>query len=129
MEDAASSVHTAPDSPSSIVELLLPTFPSKPKMDSSEVRLQAMEEELLENQAKTDMIQLALQSIMSKLEINTEKPREESEVNFTLAEEIEGLNLGMGHAKIKPASPLDFDGDQEKGQAFLNTCCILLGNS
>ena len=41
-------------------------------MDSLEVRLQAMEEELLENWVKTNMIQLALQYIMSKLEINTE---------------------------------------------------------
>ena len=48
---------------------------------------------------------------MSKLEINTEKPREESEADLALAEEIEGLNLGSGHVKIKPASPSDFKGD------------------
>jgi len=80
-------------------------------MDSLEVRLQAVEEELLANWAKTNAIQLALQSIMSKMEINTEKSREESEVNFALAEEIKGSNLGMGHVKIKPASPSDFNGD------------------
>ena len=114
-EDVTSSVHTAPGSPSSIVELSIPNsqtaFPFEPKMDSSEVRLQAMEEELLANQVKTDTIQIALQSIMSKLEINTEKPREESKAIFALAEEIKGSNLGTGHAKIKPASPLDFDGN------------------
>ena len=92
-------------------------------MDSSEVRLQAMEE-LLVNWVKTDAIQLALQLIMSKLEINTEKPKEESEVNFTFCEEGEGSNLGAGHVKIKPAAPSDFNGDWEKGWAFLNTCHI-----
>ena len=100
MEDTASSVHTAPDSPSSIVKLLLPnsqtTFPSEMKIDPSEVRLQAMEEELLENQAKTDTIQLALQAIMSKLEINTEKMREESEANFTFAKEGKASSFGTG---------------------------------
>ena len=69
-----------------------------------------MEEELLENRAKTDAIQLALQAIMSKLEINAEKQRDESKVHFASAE-VEGSNLGTGHAKIKPASPSDFNGD------------------
>ena len=63
------------------------------------------------NQAKTDTIQLALQAIMSKLEINAEKPRDKSKLNFTSAEEVKGLNLGTGHVKIKPVSPSDFDGD------------------
>ena len=97
-------------------------------MDSSEVRLQAMEDELLANRAKTNTIQLALQSIMSKLEINTEKPRDKSKVNFAFAEEGKGLNSSTGHVKIKLASPSDFDGDQEKEQAFLNTCCSVCGD-
>ena len=29
-----------------------------------------------------------------------------------------------GHIKIKPATPVDFDGDCEKGRAFLNSCNI-----
>ena len=74
-----------------------------------------MEDELLENRAKTDAIQLALQSIMSKLEINIEKPRDKSKANFAFAEESEGSNSGAGHVKIKPASPSDFNGDGEKG--------------
>jgi len=88
----------APNTPSSIVELSIPNsqtaFPSEPNMDSSEVRLQAVEEELLENRAKTNAIQLALQAIMSKLEINAEKPRDKSEPNLALVEEVEGSNLG-----------------------------------
>ena len=70
-----------------------------------------MEEELLANWAKTDVIQLALQSIMSKLEIHAEKPRDESEPNFVFTEDGEGSNSGTGHVKIKPASPSDVDGD------------------
>ena len=70
-----------------------------------------MEEELLANWVQTDVIQLALQSIMSKLEINAEKPRDESKAKFTFSEEGEGSNLGTGHAKTKPASPSDFNGD------------------
>ena len=80
-------------------------------MDTSEDRLRAMEEELLASQAKTDAIQLALQAIMSKLEATAEKTREESEVNFIFAEEDEALSLGAGQARVKPASPSDFDRD------------------
>ena len=93
-------------------------------MDPSEARFRAMEQELLVNREKTDIIQLALQAIMSKLEINTGKPRDESEVNFTLAEEVEGSKLSTGYVKVKPASPSDFNRDQEKGGAFLNMCHI-----
>ena len=27
-------------------------------------------------------------------------------------------------AKVKPAMPADFNGNQEKGRTFFNTCCI-----
>jgi len=80
-------------------------------MNSSEVRLQAMEEELLENRVKTDMIQLALTAIMAKLEVNTEKPRDESEAKFVFAEDGKGSNSGTGYVTIKPASPSDCDRD------------------
>jgi len=93
-------------------------------MDTSEVRFRAVEEELLVSRAKTDTIQLALQAIMLKLEVNMEKMREESEANFVFAEEDEALRLNAGQARAKPASPSDFDGDQEKGRAFINTCRI-----
>ena len=61
---------------------------------------------------------------MLKLEVNTEKMREESEANFVFAEEDEALRLHAGQVRVKPASPSDFDGDREKGRAFINTCCI-----
>jgi len=83
-----------------------------------------MEEELLVSRVKTDTIQLALQAIMSKLEVNMEKTGEESEANFVFAEEDEAPSLSAGQARVKPTSPSDFDGDREKGRAFINTCHI-----
>ena len=74
-------MHTVFNSLSSILELLFPNpqteFPSRLKIDSSEVIFQAMEEELLANWAKGDIIQLALQSVMSKLK-STQKTQERS---------------------------------------------------
>ena len=61
---------------------------------------------------------------MLKLEVNTEKMREESEANFVFAKEDKAPRLDAGQARVKPASPLDFDGDREKGRAFINTCRI-----
>ena len=50
-EEAASSMHTAPESPSSIVKLSLSNsqtaFSSRPNIEPLEVRLQAIERELL----------------------------------------------------------------------------------
>ena len=67
-----------------------------------------MEEELLVNQVKTNTIQLALQYIMSKLEINAENLREESEVNFTFSKQSKASNLGTGQTKVKPVFSLWF---------------------
>jgi len=80
-------------------------------MDHLEVRLWAMEEELLASQAKTDAIQLALQVIMSKLEIDVEIPKENPEVNFTFAKDNESVSFNAGKMRVKPASPSDLDGD------------------
>ena len=52
------------------------------------------------------------------------KMREESEADFIFVEEDEELSLSAGQARVEPASPSDFDGDQEKGRAFINTCHI-----
>ena len=57
----------------------------------------------------------------------------QSESDFRKPESEDGLgdswrkvDEGMAStlAKVKPAMPADFDGDQEKGCAFFNTCCI-----
>ena len=80
------------------------------------------------------MIKISLQAILDKLNI---LPRKEdimqSESDFGKPESEERLrdsqrkaDKGMAStlAKVKPAMPADFDGDQEKGRAFFNTCCI-----
>ena len=83
---------------------------------------------------KSDVIKISLQAILDKLNI---LPRKEdimqSELDFGKLESKECLresqrkaDEGMAStlAKVKPAMPADFDGDQEKGCAFFNTCCI-----
>ena len=69
-------------------------LPSRPKMDHSEVKLQTMKEELLASQAKSDIIQLALQAIMLKLVIDTEEPKEEPKANFTFSKDNESASFG-----------------------------------
>jgi len=112
-KEAASSAHTAPNllynqalAPEPQTEL-----PSRPKIDSSEVIFWEMEEELLANQAKTNVIYLALQYIMSKLDIDAECPREEPEVNYVFTKENEVPSLSSGQMRVKPAPPSDFNGD------------------
>ena len=61
---------------------------------------------------------------MLKLEINVENPKEEPKVNFIFAEEGKLVRFGAGWARVKLTSPSDFDGNQEKCRAFLNTCHI-----
>ena len=77
---------------------------------------------------KTEAIELALKAIMNKLEVSVpEEPAMEEEFSF-------GRNSGTlafsemhtpSHVKIKPAMPEDFDGDHEKGRAFLNCSSFL----
>jgi len=76
---------------------------------------------VLASQAKTNAIQLVLQAILLKLEVNTEKIREEPKANFAFAKQSKASSSGMGQARVKPTSPSYFNGDQKKGRAFLNT--------
>jgi Retrotransposon gag protein len=132
-----SSTHSAYDSPSSFIELatselLLPTPPIS-VMDPND-HTWIMEEELTRNQLKTDMIEAALQNILAKLDtpqVNENVMYEEpSSGRAELVEEAENYGgkaesevLGK-LSRVKPATPVDFDGDCEKGHAFLNTCSI-----
>ena len=123
-----SAIHTAPDYPSSplIISGAFPYASLQPKMDSNE-RLQPMEEELVANWVKTDVIELALKAIMNKLEVPVpEESAMEEEFNIRRNSRIV-VNSEMhvlGHVKIKLATPVDFDRDHEKGQAFLNSCNV-----
>ena len=137
MEFATSSVHTVYDSPSSLVSSPMSEHvshvPPTSEMDL-EVCLRNMEEELTWNQLKTDQIEAALQSILNKLDtswcsedIMQDGPsfgvvelEEMLESNGREAEGKEASKL----AKVRPATPTDFDGDCGKRHVFFNTCCI-----
>jgi hypothetical protein len=94
-------------------------------MDSNE-RIQMMEEELAANRMKTDAIENALKAIMTKLQIpDPEGPTTEGGSDFRHPENPKTpKNTTPGLSKVKPAAPMDFDGDREKGRAFLNSCNI-----
>ena len=116
-EATTSSIHTAPDYPSSllIISCASPYSPLWPVMDSGK-RLQSIEEELTANQIKTDASKLTLKTIMNKLEVPVpEESVREEEFNF-------GQNSGipvnsrthiLGHVKIKLATPVDFNRDHK----------------
>ena len=132
-----SSMYTADDCPSSYIRLPILELPSDTPLTAemtSEDHLQAMEEELMKHQMKSDAIEIPLQVILDKLNI---LPRKEdvmqSKLDFRKLESEDGLgdswrkaDEGMASmlAKVKPAMPVDFDGDREKGCTFFNTCCI-----
>ena len=75
-ELATSSTHTADDCPSSHIGLPILELPSdtSPTTEmSSEDHLQAMEEELMKHQMKSDAIEISLQAILDKLNISPKK--------------------------------------------------------
>ena len=136
-EITTSSMHTADDSPSSYIRLhileLPSDTPSTTKMNSEDC-LQAMEEELMKHQMKSDVIEISLQTILDKLNV---PPRKEdvmqSKLDFgklELEEDLGGSQrktdegTASALAKVKLAMPADFDGDREKGHAFFNTCLL-----
>ena len=123
-EFATSSMHTADDCPSSYIGppiLELPSgTPPTTKMTLEDC-LQAMEEELMKHQMKSDVIEISLQAILDKLNI---LPRKEdvvqSELDYRKPESEKGLRDSQRKAdegtastlaKVKPAMPADFDGD------------------
>jgi hypothetical protein len=72
-----------------------------------------MEEELAASRVHAESMENTLKAIMKKLEI----PNEENI-------DTEDLSLKKSappcRVEIKPANPSEFDGDREKGRAFLN---------
>ena len=80
---------------------------------------------------KSDAIEISLQAILDKLNILLRKEDiMQSESDFRKLESKECLRDSQRKAdggtanmltKVKPAMPADFDGDREKGHAFLNT--------
>ena len=79
------------------------------------------------NWMKTEAIELALKAIMNKLEVSVpEEPAMEEGFSFRRNSGIPAFSKTHtpNHVKIKPAMPADFNGDCEKGRAFLNSCNI-----
>ena len=123
-EIVTSSMHTADDCPSSYIGLPISELSSDtpPTAEMNlEDRLQAMEEELMKHQMKSDAIEISLQAILDKLNI---LPRKEdvmqSESDFRKLESEEYLRdswrkadegIASTLAKVKPAMPVDFDSD------------------
>src|SRR3979490_2527441 len=123
-----------PDSPSSIninhsTTHAPPNF--GPKMAAEEC-LQRLEQELAANQAANTEINNTLRAIMSKL---SDKPAyrdtEFSDPKDDPTPRARAPNVTCPPplvqsttSRVRPASPSDFDGDREKGRAFLNSCSI-----
>ena len=84
-EAITSSVHTAPDYPSTplIISGPSPYIPLQPKMDSNK-GLQAMEEELAANQMKLMQLNWPSKVLMNELEVPApEESIMEEELNFS----------------------------------------------
>ena len=142
-EFATSSVHTAYDSPSSLVSSHMSEHvshtPPTSEMDL-EVCFRDMEEELMWNQLKTDRIEAALQAILNKLDVPrcNENAMQDSpgfgivelEMSESDGRKVEGREV-LKLLKVRPATLMDFDRDCRKGHASFNTCCIyfaIVGN-
>ena len=71
LEFTTSSAHTAYNSPSSLVSSPMSEHVSRAPLTSKmdpEVHLMNLEEELIQNQLRTDRIEAALQAILNKLD-------------------------------------------------------------
>ena len=70
----------------------------------------------------------ALEAILHKFNINSKMVclKQPETCKSPLGTPRSDSRMSAGHVKVKPATPSDFDGDCEKGRAFLNTCTIYL---
>ena len=102
--------------------------PPTSEMDP-EVCLRNMEAELIQNRLRTHRIEATLQAILDKLDTSQHgmqdgpsfgiaEPEKMSESDGRKAEGAPKL------ANVRPAIPMDFDGDRGKGRALFNTCCL-----
>ena len=132
MEFATSSAHTAYNSPSSLVSSPMSEHvshtPPTSEMDP-EVHLRNMEEELIQNQLRTDRIEGTLQAILNKLD--TSQHGMQDGLSFGIVE-LEKMSESDGRkaegapklANVRLAILTDFDRDCRKGRAFFNMCCL-----
>ena len=108
-------------------------IPPTSEMDP-QVHLRNMEEELIQNQLKTDRIEAALQAILNKLgtsqhgenimqdspSVGIAEPENMLESDGGKVEEEGASKL----VKVRLATPMDFDRDHGKGRVFFNMCCL-----
>ncbi|KIJ46784.1 hypothetical protein M422DRAFT_249518 [Sphaerobolus stellatus SS14] len=89
-------------------------------------RLNALELSLMKEHTKTDQIENQLNRLLVLLDPtgrNAEPapPGEAPSVQAMDEDTPSEMNTGRGF-QMRPSNPLDFDGNQMKGQAFLNSC-------
>ena len=127
-----SSIHTAPDTPSSFVTFPTPEYYSKLHSEKSNINprehLQMIELELAESQARSKAMGQALEAILHKPNINSKIVSQKQPEIHKSPPGTPRSNSGtpVRHVKVKPATPSDFNRDQEEGRALLNTCTIYL---
>ena len=90
-------------------------------MDTDE-RLRCLEQELAENRQQNAVISQALQTIMLKLGASPPvDPITQIPPQNCNSESPDPL---PGRSRVAPTTPADYDGDREKGHAFLNSCSL-----
>ena len=116
-------MHTALNSPPSPITELMSEIRLRldSEMDTDE-HLRCLEQELAENRQQNAVISQALQTIMLKLGAS---PPVDPTTQITPQNRNSGsLDPLPGCSWVVPATPADYDGEGEKGCAFLNSCSL-----
>ena len=123
--------YITPDSPSSIIATASATHAqpsSQPEMDAEE-HFRRLEQELAANREANAEFSDALQAIMQKLNSEPEHrekvfldPKDDPTPSAR-APNVPNPTFSMT-SRVRPASPSDFNGDRDRGRAFLNSCSI-----
>ena len=131
LDSFASVAYVTPDSPSSIIATASATHaqPSlHPEMDAEE-RFQRLEQELAVNPEANSEFSDTLWAIMQKLNSEPEQRErvfldpEDDPMPSAHTPNVPNPMFSMT-SRVRPASPSDFDGDRDRGRAFLNSCSI-----
>jgi hypothetical protein len=88
-------------------------------------RLEVLESQYKELQAQNNTILHQLEQLVQRGQQPTDRPRTPDEVPWKPMDRTYSLDFGPDRrttAKLKPATPDDFDGDRTKGRAFLSSC-------